>query len=100
MRPPLPGIHAVLFDLDGTLVHTNIDFAGMKEAVLTLAEAENVPREGLEGRDGQESLEGRPRLRPLVPHDYPAFPAFKFPTQAVGCADVAAAGLSADCFFL
>ena len=34
---PLPPLDAFLFDLDGTLIRTPIDFAGMKRSVLDLA---------------------------------------------------------------
>jgi phosphoglycolate phosphatase len=36
---PLPRLSAFLFDLDGTLVRTPIDFAGMKRSVLEIAES-------------------------------------------------------------
>jgi phosphoglycolate phosphatase len=43
---PFAGVRAVLFDLDGTLVHTHIDFARMKREILALvAEAGLVPEE-------------------------------------------------------
>lgn len=36
---PAPNVRAVLFDLDGTLVHTHIDFSRMKRDVLDLVAA-------------------------------------------------------------
>ena len=36
------GLRAVLFDLDGTLVHTRIDFAHMKRVVLDLVAARGL----------------------------------------------------------
>ncbi len=42
---------AVLFDLDGTLVHTRIDFRAMKRAVLDLAAREGLDPEEFRGLD-------------------------------------------------
>ena len=44
-------IEAVLFDLDGTLVETHIDFSAMTAAMHSLAAAARVPTEFYEGRD-------------------------------------------------
>lgn len=38
------GVRAVLFDMDGTLVETNIDFGLMKREVLSIAERYGVPQ--------------------------------------------------------
>lgn len=45
------GVSAVLFDLDGTLVETRIDFSGMKGAVLAQAEARGLDPEHLRDLD-------------------------------------------------
>ncbi len=45
MENPFLGIEAVLFDLDGTLVETHIDFPLMKREMLQLAAAYDVPSE-------------------------------------------------------
>jgi phosphoglycolate phosphatase len=47
----LEGIRAVLFDLDGTLVETDIDFALMKREVLSLGEKYGVPSDELQPLD-------------------------------------------------
>lgn len=64
--PPLAGLRAVLFDLDGTLVHTRIDFARMKHEVLALAAAFGQDPEPLRALDilgviaaAQARLDGR-----------------------------------------
>lgn len=44
-------IGAVLFDLDGTLVTTHIDFTAMRAAVLAVVAAFGVPAEDLDGLD-------------------------------------------------
>jgi phosphoglycolate phosphatase len=44
-------IQAVLFDLDGTLVETEIDFAGMRQGSLDAARRHGAPAEDLAGRD-------------------------------------------------
>lgn len=44
-------VDAVLFDLDGTLVETNIDFTSMKREMIDLAERYGVPQDDLLGRD-------------------------------------------------
>ena len=46
-----PTVRAVLFDLDGTLVHTHIDFPGMKRTILTLLEEAGVDTADLAGLD-------------------------------------------------
>lgn len=48
---PLPHIRAVLFDLDGTLVHTHIDFVRMKQVVLDLVAEAGLDPEPYRGRD-------------------------------------------------
>jgi len=45
------GIEAVLFDLDGTLVVTHIDFQAMRAGVAAVADAWAVPAADLEGLD-------------------------------------------------
>ncbi len=45
------GIRAALFDLDGTLVRTHIDFPFMKREMIKLAQCYAVPIEGLEKLD-------------------------------------------------
>ena len=51
MKPLLSTVDSILFDLDGTLVETNIDFAAMKREMVALAaEAGMAPRE-VEGLD-------------------------------------------------
>jgi phosphoglycolate phosphatase len=44
-------IRAALFDLDGTLVLTNIDFAGMKRAVLSIADEHGIDASRFADRD-------------------------------------------------
>ncbi|MGI4788472.1 MAG: HAD family hydrolase [Janthinobacterium lividum] len=44
-------LSAVLFDLDGTLVETHIDFPAMTAAMQQLAQAWNVPASIIEGKD-------------------------------------------------
>jgi len=44
-------ISAVLFDLDGTLIETHIDFAAMRQAMRCMAEEAGVPPHFIEGRD-------------------------------------------------
>lgn len=46
-----PAFEAVLFDLDGTLVHTHIDFSRMKEAVLELVAGAGLDPEVYRARD-------------------------------------------------
>lgn len=48
---PLASLRAVLFDLDGTLVETHIDFAAMTDAMLARAAEAGVPRVVVEGKD-------------------------------------------------
>lgn len=63
MKTVLSGIQAVLFDLDGTLVDTNIDFPGMREGALSLAESYGLSKEDLANRDILEIIEeARSRL--------------------------------------
>ncbi len=49
--PPLASLRAVLFDLDGTLVETHIDFPGMTASMLARAAAAHVPASVVEGKD-------------------------------------------------
>lgn len=44
---PFSGVAAVLFDLDGTLVETHIDFPGMKREMLDLAQRFGLDSRGL-----------------------------------------------------
>lgn len=44
-------LRAVLFDLDGTLIETHIDFPGMTRAMEQLAGEANVSKELMEGKD-------------------------------------------------
>ena len=57
MRSLLADAEAVLFDLDGTLVDTNIDFPLMKESTLLLAESYGLSRKELAGRAILEIVE-------------------------------------------
>jgi phosphoglycolate phosphatase len=45
------GIRAVLFDLDGTLVETNIDFPLMKREMISLGERYGIPADETQGLD-------------------------------------------------
>lgn len=49
--PPLASLRAVLFDLDGTLVQTHIDFPAMTQAMLARARKAEVPDHVVEGKD-------------------------------------------------
>lgn len=40
-----------LFDLDGTLIETHIDFSGMRQAMRQMATGAGVPEEAIAGRD-------------------------------------------------
>ena len=51
MKPLLSDVDAVLFDLDGTLVETNIDFPLMKREVVALAVESGLPAEEVQGLD-------------------------------------------------
>jgi phosphoglycolate phosphatase len=51
MKPLLAAVDAVLFDLDGTLVETNIDFPLMKQRMLALAAEQGVDAGALSGLD-------------------------------------------------
>ncbi len=44
-------LRAVLFDLDGTLIETHIDFPAMTEAMQRLARANSVPESVTDGKD-------------------------------------------------
>ena len=51
MRDLFPPLRAVLFDLDGTLVETHIDFPAMTRAMEELAQAHAVPESVTNGKD-------------------------------------------------
>ncbi len=51
MNNPFEGIRAVLFDMDGTLVETDIDFPLMKREMLVLGERQGIPASELQGLD-------------------------------------------------
>jgi phosphoglycolate phosphatase len=51
MKPLLTTVDAVLFDLDGTLVETNIDFPLMKREMIALAVEQGLDPEPLSGMD-------------------------------------------------
>lgn len=51
MRNPFEGVLAVLFDMDGTLVETNIDFPLMKREMTALAERYKIPKSEVRGLD-------------------------------------------------
>jgi len=51
MANAFEGVRAVLFDMDGTLVETNIDFPLMKREMVALAEKYGVPASEVEGMD-------------------------------------------------
>lgn len=51
MTPLLDRIEAALFDLDGTLVETNIDFPLMRRTVIALAAEEGIETDGLDELD-------------------------------------------------
>jgi len=51
MTNPFEGIRAALFDMDGTLVETNIDFPLMKREMLALGERHGIPASELQGLD-------------------------------------------------
>lgn len=51
MANPFEGICAVLFDMDGTLVETDIDFALMKREMLALGERRGITSSELQGLD-------------------------------------------------
>lgn len=51
MSNPFDGVRAVLFDMDGTLVETDIDFVLMKQEMLALANRFGVMDTKLEGMD-------------------------------------------------
>lgn len=47
----LPAIKVALFDLDGTLIETHIDFSAMRRAMAEMAAAAGVPEAAVAGRD-------------------------------------------------
>ena len=51
MADIFPALRAVLFDLDGTLIETHIDFPAMTQAMEKLAQAAGVPEEVTQGKD-------------------------------------------------
>ncbi len=51
MADAFPALRAVLFDLDGTLVETHIDFPAMTRAMTQMARAADVPADVTEGKD-------------------------------------------------
>ena len=51
MAPVFPALRAVLFDLDGTLVETHIDFPAMTRAMEQMADKAGVPEEVTHGKD-------------------------------------------------
>lgn len=51
MKPLLEKVEAVLFDLDGTLVETNIDFPLMRREMIALAAEQGMDPGGLEALD-------------------------------------------------
>src|SRR3989339_702732 len=51
MKPLLTAVDAVLFDLDGTLVETNIDFPLMKQRMLAFATENGMDLAPLSGLD-------------------------------------------------
>ena len=51
MKRVIENLEAVLFDLDGTLVETNIDFALMREEMLAVADQFDVDSKPLRGMD-------------------------------------------------
>ena len=51
MTNPFEGMRAVLFDMDGTLVETDIDFPLMKREMLALGERYGIPASELQGLD-------------------------------------------------
>lgn len=48
---PLSELRAVLFDLDGTLVETHLDFSGMMDAMRALAQAAGVSEGSIQDKD-------------------------------------------------
>ena len=51
MTNPFEGIRAALFDVDGTLVETNIDFPLMKREMQAIGERHGIPASELQGLD-------------------------------------------------
>lgn len=51
-------IRAALFDLDGTLIETHIDFHAMSQAMAQMAQAASVPEAAYAGRDILGMVEG------------------------------------------
>lgn len=51
MADVFPALRAVLFDLDGTLIETHIDFPAMTQDMERLARAADVPHEVTAGKD-------------------------------------------------
>lgn len=40
----LNGLKGIIFDLDGTLINSKIDFPGMKRSIISLLESEGIPK--------------------------------------------------------
>lgn len=55
--PPFPGLRAVLFDLDGTLIHTRIDFGRMKAELLALTATAGIDAAPLRELDALALIE-------------------------------------------
>lgn len=58
MKNPFTGLRAILFDLDGTLIETRIDFDLMKRETLRLARSAGIDAEGAEALDVLSIVEG------------------------------------------
>lgn len=67
----LPHIDAALFDLDGTLVETNIDFSGMKRSTVDLCAKRGADRAALQQLDILAAVEHTAAF--LAPEERPAF---------------------------
>src|SRR5205085_4725165 len=72
LHPGPPRLSAFLFDLDGTLVETPIDFAGMRRGVLDLARSLDLDADALLQYDilgiieqAEAQLEGVPLAEPF-----------------------------------
>ena len=76
MKPLLARVEAALFDLDGTLVETNIDFPLMKREMITLAQEQGLDPQALArldilaivGRD--DAFSGLPRRSRAIRSDF------------------------------
>ncbi|MCC6729996.1 MAG: HAD family hydrolase [Chthonomonadales bacterium] len=72
METPFVGARAALFDLDGTLIETHIDFGQMKHEVLRLAEAHGVDRAPLEPLDILSAVEAGREARKVAAGEWAA----------------------------